>query len=260
MAFATINYFSHSLEKASSMNVVFPDSPDAARPWSVLYLLHGLSDDHSTWMRRSCVERYTLGYPLMIVMPDGGRNWYTNAVEGGVGAYEDDLLKDVIGLVEKNFPVKADRAGRALGGLSMGGFGALKIGLKYPKMFASVHSSSGLPALCRDPEESKTLSPEFARIFGLEPTDGPDDPFALAVKAKPRQLPAISIDCGDEDPFLSQNRTFHDHLLELKIAHEYNEHNGSHDWRYWDARLQEALVFHRKNLGIRDDPEHALIR
>ncbi|MCA1685614.1 MAG: esterase family protein, partial [Planctomycetia bacterium] len=144
MAFATVNYYSHSLKRASSFNVVFPDSPDAARPWSVLYLLHGLSDDHTTWMRRSCVERYTLGYPLMVVMPNGGRGWYTNAADGE--PFEDDLIKDVMGLIEKDFPVKAERGGRAIGGLSMGGFGAIKLGLKHPKRFASVHSSSGLPA------------------------------------------------------------------------------------------------------------------
>ena len=258
MAFATVNYYSHSLNKASSFNVVFPDSPDADRPWSVLYLLHGLSDDHTTWMRRSCIERYTLGYPLMIVMPDGGRGWYTNAIDGD--AYEDDLLKAVIGLIEKDFPVKAERSGRAIGGLSMGGFGALKLGLKHPKTFASVHSSSGLPALCRHPEESKLLSPEFPRIFGPSPTDGPEDPFYLASNAKPRQLPAMRIDCGDEDPFLSQNRQFHQHLTELKIEHEYNEHAGTHAWHYWDARLKEVIAFHRRNLNIPDDLEHALLR
>jgi S-formylglutathione hydrolase FrmB len=258
MAFATVNYYSHSLTKASAFNVVFPDSPDAPRPWSVLYLLHGLSDDHTTFMRRSCVERYTLGYPLMVVMPDGGRGWYTNAADGD--AYEDDLLKDVMGLVERNFPVKTGRGGRAIGGISMGGFGALKLGLKHFKLFTSVHSSSGLPSLCRDPEESKALSPEFTRVFGPDPCDGPEDPFAIAAKASPKRLPAFWIDCGEEDPFLEQNRAFHQHLLELKIGHEYNEHPGTHNWRYWDARLQEALGFHRKSLGIPDDEEHELLR
>src|SRR3954466_4241031 len=138
MASATVNYYSHPLRKASSFNVVFPDSPDAERPWSVLYLLHGLSDDFTTWMRRSCVERYTLGYPLMVVMPDGGRGWYTNVVEGH--AYEDDLLNEVIGMIDGTFPVKAERAGRAIGGLSMGGFGAVKLGLKYPDRFISVNT------------------------------------------------------------------------------------------------------------------------
>ncbi len=258
MAFATISYYSHSREKASSFNVIFPDSPDAPRPWSVLYLLHGLSDDHTTYMRRSCIERYTLGYPLMVVMPDGGRGWYTNAEIGE--AFEDDLIKDVVGLIEKNFPVKAERSGRALGGISMGGFGAIKLGLKYPKMFASVHSSSGLPALCRDPKESAALSPEFARIFGPSPTDGPEDPFALASKARPRDLPAFRLDCGDEDPFLEQNRSFHEHLESLKIVHEFHEQPGTHTWRYWDLRLQDALDFHRRSLKIPDDLEHTLLR
>ena len=82
MAFATINYFSRSLGKASSFNVVFPDEPEVPRPWSVFYLLHGLSDDHTIWMRRTSIERYVAGLPLVVVMPDGGRGWYTNAVDG----------------------------------------------------------------------------------------------------------------------------------------------------------------------------------
>jgi S-formylglutathione hydrolase FrmB len=98
MAFATINYYSGSLRKASSFNIVFPDDPNFARPWSVFYLLHGLSDDHTIWMRRTSIERYVKGMSLVIVMPDGGRGWYTNALEGL--AYEDDLIKDVISLVD----------------------------------------------------------------------------------------------------------------------------------------------------------------
>ena len=258
MAFATINYYSHSLAKASSLNVVFPDSPDATRPWSVLYLLHGLSDDHTTWMRRSCIERYTLGYPLMVVMPDGGRGWYTNAVEGD--AYEDNLLKDVIGLVEKDFPVKAARSGRAIGGLSMGGFGAIKLGLKYPEIFASVHSHSGLPGLLRSPTEAKLLSPEVPRIFGPKARDGPEDPFRLAEKAAPKALPPFRLDCGEEDPFLLQNREFHEHLKALDIEHEYHEYPGTHAWRYWDERVRDAITFHRRHLNIADDLEHALLR
>src|SRR5690348_9658086 len=115
MAFATINYYSESLMRGSSFNVIFLDSPDTFRSWSVSDPLHGHLGVHTSFARRSCIERYTLGYPLMIVMPSGGRGWYTNAEQGE--AFEDDLLKDVIGLVEKDFPVKAERSGRAIGGL-----------------------------------------------------------------------------------------------------------------------------------------------
>ncbi len=252
MAFATINYYSHSLEHASTFYVLFPDSPDAKEPWGTYYLLHGLSDDHTTWMRRSLLERYTLGMPLVVVMPDGGRGWFTNAVDGD--AYEDDLLKDVMRLVERNFPVKKERAGRAIGGLSMGGYGAVKIALKHPELFASADAHSGVLGLVRHPLESKRLTREFTRIFGKSPKGGPEDPFTLAEEVDRDRLPALRIDCGQEDPFILQNRAFHAHLEELKIPHEYHEYPGTHDWQYWDHHLREALAFHAKHLDLHPGP------
>ncbi|MBX6312879.1 MAG: esterase family protein, partial [Isosphaeraceae bacterium] len=177
MAFATIQYFSRSLQKATALNIVFPDDPDIPRPWAAFYLLHGLSDDHTIWMRRTSIERYVAGLPLVVVMPDGGRGWYTNAVEGY--KYEDDLIQDVVGLIDWTFPVKAERGGRAISGLSMGGYGAVKLGLKHPEMFASVNSHSGAVGHLRDPERARQRSPEFARIFGENPKGGPEDPFAI---------------------------------------------------------------------------------
>src|SRR3954447_27034591 len=174
MAFATINYFSRSLKKASSFNVVFPDDPVTPRPWSAFYLLHGLSDDHTIWARRTSIERYVAGLPLVVVMPDGGRGWYTNAKEGY--AYEDDLIKDVRGLVERTFPVRAEKSGRAIGGLSMGGYGAVKLGLKHHDLFGSINTHSGAVGIFRDVERMKQLSPEFVRIFGPTPAGGKEDP------------------------------------------------------------------------------------
>lgn len=258
MAQATINYYSHSLDKASSFNVIFPDSPDAERPWGVYYLLHGLSDDHTTWSRRSCIERYVLGYRLMVVMPDGGRGWYTNAVDGD--PYEDDLMTQVIGLVEKNFPVRAERSGRAIGGNSMGGFGAVKLALKHPDVFASADSHSGVLGFLRSPDESKLLAREFTRIFGHSPTDGPEDPYHLASCVRPRKRPALRIVCGEEDPFVGQNRAFHEHLRALEFDHEYEEHAGTHNWQFWDRHLRSAIDFHRRNLRIPDAPEYEPIR
>ena len=164
-----INYHSRSLQKASSFNVVFPDDPAVPRPWSVFYLLHGLSDDHTIWMRRTSIERYVDG-------PAPGRR-HARRRPGLVHqrrrpgyAYEDDLIKDVVGLVDRTFPVKAERAGRAIGGLSMGGYGAVKLGLKHHELFASVNSHSGALGLLHDDrpknDRIKDISPEFERIFG----------------------------------------------------------------------------------------------
>ena len=250
MAFATINYFSRSLAKASSFNIVFPDDPAIPKPWAVFYLLHGLSDDHTIWMRRTSIERYVAGLPLVVVMPDGGRGWYTNAVEGD--AYEDDLVKDVVGLVDRTFPVKAERSGRAIGGLSMGGYGAVKVGLKHHEMFASVNSHSGALGFARiDPKDDRGLSPESGRIFGKSPKGGSEDPWAIVEKVDHGRLPAMRIDCGVGDFLLDQNREFHSHLESLHISHEYQEYPGSHDWGYWDTHVQQAIAFHVKNLKLK---------
>jgi S-formylglutathione hydrolase FrmB len=247
MAFATINYFSQALRKASSFNIVFPDAPETPRPWCVFYLLHGLSDDHTIWMRRTSIERYVAGLPLVVVMPDGGRGWYSNAIEGY--AFEDDLL-GVIGLVDRTFPVKAERSARAIGGLSMGGYGAVKIGLKHHQMFASVNSHSAALGFVHGIGEASEISPEFGRIFGPEASGGPEDPFALVEQIDHGLLPRMRIDCGTEDFLLDQNRAFHGHLEKLKIAHEYQEFPGGHDWAYWDAHVPEAVAFHARNLGL----------
>jgi len=253
MAFATINYFSRSLVKASSFNIVFPDDPAIPRPWSVFYLLHGLSDDHTIWTRRTSIERYVEGLPLAVVMPDGGRGWYTNAVQGY--NHEDDVVKDVVGLVDRTFPVKAERAGRAIGGLSMGGYGAVKLGLKHHEMFASVNSHSGAVGFLRgDPEKNKGLSPEFARIFGEKPAGGPEDPFAIVERIDHGRIPAMRIDCGVDDFLIEQNRDFHKFLDERRVEHEYQEFPGNHNWAYWDEHVRQALAFHVRNLNLKPKP------
>ncbi len=250
MAFATINYFSRSLQKASSFNIVFPDDPGIPRPWAVFYLLHGLSDDHTIWMRRTSIERYVAGLPLVVVMPDGGRGWYTNALEGY--HHEDDLIKDVVGLVDRTFPVRAERAGRCIGGLSMGGYGAVKLGLKHHDMFASVNSHSGALAFAHlEPGKAPPFGGEFTRIFGKESRGGPEDPFAIVERVDHGKLPALRIDCGTEDFLIASNRDFHKHLDSLHIAHEYEEFPGTHEWGYWDKHVVEAIAFHARNLGLK---------
>ena len=149
------------------------------RPWATLYLLHGSTEEHTRWMRWTSIERYARGWPLAVVMPYGGNGWYTNAVNDGE-RYEDHLLKDVVGLVERTFPVRAERGGRAIGGVSMGAYGAVKLGLKLHDTFASVHSHSGALAVVRaEPGGNPQLPPDIRRVFGDKAFGGPDDPFAI---------------------------------------------------------------------------------
>ena len=180
-------------------------------------------------------------------MPDGGRSFYTDAREGS--AWERHILEDVIGFVDHFFPTIPERRGRAIGGLSMGGYGAMKLALKRPDLFGSASAHSGCHRIVRDvaaglaPAEHADLLPELRRIYGAAPS--PDtDPFALAARIDRAIAPALRFDCGLEDFLLDHSRDFHAHLARLGLPHEYREHPGGHTWDYWDAHVPEALAFH----------------
>ena len=196
MAFATIHYFSRSLRKASSFNIVFPEDPAAPRPWAAFYLLHGLSDDNTIWARRTSIERYVEGLPMAVIMPDGGRGWYSNAIEGD--AYEDDLVKDVIGLVERTFPVgRRRRPGhrRALHGwIRRRQARAEASRVVRQRQFAS----GAVRFLPEDVKKYKEYCPEFQRILGKSPAGGPEDPSALVERIDHGRVPSLRLDCGTD--------------------------------------------------------------
>ncbi|MGA1195595.1 MAG: alpha/beta hydrolase [Candidatus Latescibacterota bacterium] len=248
MAFCTLQFRSPALVKACSMNVIFPDNHNG--PFPVFYLLHGLSDDHSIWMRRTSIERYVQDLPIIVVMPDSGRSFYCNAIEGP--AYESHIIQDVIGFTDRVFNTITSREGRVIGGLSMGGYGALKLALKFPNLFCSAVSHSGALGITKVKPENvrQDMRIEFPQIFGDAPFEGKDCLYQLAENIDKNQLPALRIDCGTEDGLLQSNRDYHAHLTHLKIPHEYEEFPGAHTWDYWDIHVQEAIAFHRKSLGI----------
>ncbi len=244
MAICELHYFSSALQKQTAANVIFPENESG--PFPVLYLLHGLSDDHTIWMRRTSLERYVEGLPLIIVMPDGGRGFYTDAAAGF--AYETALIRDLIGLVDRTFQTQTARRGRCISGLSMGGYGALKLGLKHPDLFCSAVSHSG--ALNFGQSGGRYQLPEFARILGDPSTGKPHSLYALAETVDRSLVPALRIDCGTDDELIENNREFHAHLTNLGLPHEYEEFPGGHNWAYWDTHVQEAIRFHAKHLGI----------
>lgn len=242
MAFCELRYFSPALQKQTAANVILPDREAGPGPYPVLYLLHGLSDDHTIWHRRTSIERYVAGLPLIVAMPDGGRGFYADAVQGF--AYETAIAGDLVQLIDGAFKTRPVREGRAVAGLSMGGYGALRYALRRPDLFCAAVSHSGallfghraLPG----PESG---NPEFARILGESPVGGPNDLCAVAAALPSEQRPALRIDCGVDDFLLEDNRAFHAHLDEIGYPHEYAEFPGSHEWGYWDTHVQEAVRF-----------------
>ena len=247
MSHMRVSFFGDSIGKQTSMTVILPQDSKAEGPYPVLYLLHGLSDDDTIWERRTSIERYVASMPLIVVMPDGGRGFYTDAVQGP--AYESHIMKDVVGFTERFFPALRERKGRCLGGLSMGGFGSMKLALKYPDQFCSVAAHSSAFDVRRRVEQHER-SKEFRLIFGEHPEGKDNDPFHLARAIDHSKLPAIRFDCGTEDGLIEENRAFHKHLETLGIPHEYEEFPGTHNWAFWDEHVQQALRFHARALGI----------
>lgn len=246
MALCELHYFSDALGMQTGANVLLPDHKIAG-PYHVMFLLHGLSDDYTMWTRRSSIERYLEGVPLIVVMPDGGRGWYVDAEEGF--AYGTAISKELPDVIRSYFPTKENWA---ITGLSMGGYGALRLALGDPTTFVSAVSHSGAMGIGhRWDKVSDTVQPEFQRIFGEDITGGPNDLYALA---KQKNLPALRIDCGVDDFLIEENRAYHAHLEKLDVAHEYHEFPGSHTWDYWDTHVQEAIQFHCKVLGIETLP------
>src|ERR1043165_7949118 len=182
MAFAELKYLSKALEKATAADILLPESK-LEGPFPVLYLLHGLSDDHTIWQRRTSIERYVRDLPLIVVMPDGGRGFYTDAEQGM--AWETAIVRDLIDYVDTLFRTKAKREGRCVAGLSMGGYGAAKLALKYPDKFCAAVSHSGALGFAHWPMGSgrdERFNTEFARFVGENPTGGPNDLYALSEK------------------------------------------------------------------------------
>lgn len=245
MALVEVKFFAASLQKKTAMMVILPEDLKGSFP--VMYLLHGLSDDYTTWTRRTSIERYLDGKPLVVVMPDGGRGWYTDAVNGY--AYESHIMKDVMGFVEDNFSVKKGGRNRAIAGLSMGGYGAMKLGFKHPSKFAAVCSHS---SAFQSGHERMEGRPETDLIFGGQPGGNSEDVFHLAGKLAGRKYPALKIDCGREDGLIDVNRRFVRHLRKLGLEHVYKEYKGAHNWDYWDAHIRETIDFVLDRFGAKD--------
>jgi S-formylglutathione hydrolase FrmB len=255
MAVCEIHFNSFaSVGKMSSATVILPEGKPG--PFPVFYLLHGLSDDHTAWVRRTSIERYVQNLPLIVVMPNGERSFYCDAAERANSSFETMIVRDLMGFVDNTFQTIPTREGRVIAGLSMGGYGAWKLALKHPDKFCAAVSHSGALAFASRSYEEKTLPEdhrwltEFRYIFGANPRGGTEDVFALVEKIDRKVLPALRFDCGVDDFLFQENRELHAHLNKLGIPHEYEEFPGAHTWDYWDEHIQETVKYFARQLAI----------
>ena len=248
MPFLNVSFMSHILGMQSSANVILPQSsPEQAvgKPYKTLYLLHGLSDDHTAWARWTSIERYAAGYNLAVVMPNVHRSFYADRKDGG--RYFTFVSDELIRIMQEMFPLSDKRADRYAAGLSMGGYGAMKLGLACPDKFAVAASLSGaLDVFGRLAAAEAEFKAEFAHI--LDYTDEErraNDLFMLAedLNKSSRPKPRLYAWCGTEDFLHEDNVKFSKFMQGLNFDFKYEESAGDHSWGCWDEKIQTVLKF-----------------
>ena len=225
---------------------------NADKRFPVVYLLHGLTGHFNDWTDKSKIVEYARNYDYIIVTPEGNDGWYSDSTTVADDKYESYIVQELIPEIEKKFRVLSGRENRAIAGLSMGGYGSLKFGLKYPEKFILAGSFSGALRAAEWTEKEigasgwKPLVDSIKNVYGAadSETRKQNDIFKI-MQAKSadeaKNLPFFYIDCGTEDGLIQQSRDFTKMLADKKIPHEFRELPGVHNWAFWDSQVREFL-------------------
>jgi len=247
MAFANLKFYSESLGMQTEVYVVIPQQSSKGEigiennakqeKYKCLYLLHGLSDDHSIWLRRTSIERYATQYGICVVMPCGARSFYTDMKYGM--NYYTYIARELPRIIREFFNVSEKREDNFVAGLSMGGYGALKIGLRECNSFCA---AAGLSP-CVDINSRREWKDLFVSIFGeCEEVPEEEDLFKLAKKVdSDPNKPRIYVGIGTEDFLYEENLRFKALMESLDYDFTYRESAGTHCWEFWDEYIQYVL-------------------
>ncbi len=283
-------FFAPSLGVRKHMVVYLPPSygRDTTRRYPVAYYLHGLSGTESDWLSKASIDvvadsLFARGTPeMIIVLPDGDDGWYTTWVDPvpyracadttktetadrycvREPRYDEYIARDVVRHVDSTYRTRADRDYRGIGGLSMGGYGAISLALHYPDVFGAAASHSGVLApmyagpkpfvgparYAANVDELRAAGgiywPRYLRYWGtnLDRWRAADPALSAArLKQRGQKMPALFFDCGRDDGFVDQNRAFDAELARLGVVHTYGEWPGAHTWRYWSEHVPQSL-------------------
>ena len=258
MALIQVNFFSQTLMRTVPMQVIlpvdkmtFPGMPKREeKPYKTLYLLHGVFVNYTDWVSGTCIQRWAEEKNLAVVMPSADNKFYVDQ-EKGEDHYGKFIGEELVEITRKMFPLSRKREDTFIGGLSMGGYGALRNGLKYHDTFGCIAALSS--ALIIDDIDKRTDdvpffldSRNFAEsIFGnLEAAvNGDKNPRYLVkqLKAEGTEFPKIYMACGLEDSLLAANRDFKRFLDEHGVDAVLEESEGAHEWDFWNRSIKRVL-------------------
>lgn len=259
MAFFQMNFFSETLGFHTDVCVVIP-TPDTVElinnqdldyfqdgmKYQTLYLLHGAYGESTDWIRFTGIEDYAQTRKLAVVMPAAANSFYQDMYRGS--AYLTYLSEELPKYMQKLFPITKKREHTFTAGLSMGGYGALRLGFEKPEQYSACASISGAVDITDSYDRiqaGKQTGPfQWKDIFEGESPEGTDnDLFVLIEKRKKegRKLPKVFQSCGTEDFIYQSNKGAKRKLEAAGIELTYEEHPGIHNWKYWDTHIQRVL-------------------
>ena len=258
MAFIQMNLLSQALMRTVPVNVilpvdkmVFPDMPKREeKPYKTLYLLHGVFGNYTDWVCGSRIQRFAEEHDLVVVMPSGDNAFYVDQPAGN-NFYGEFIGKELVELTRKMFPLSHKREDTFIGGLSMGGFGALRNGLKYSDTFGCIVSLSGalhleeMAARTKDAPfflESKSYSEAcFGDLSKVLESDKNPRWLVKELKKANKELPRIYMACGDQDSLLPINQDMAVFLKAQGADVTFEVGPGSHEWDFWDTYIKKAI-------------------
>ncbi len=244
MALLETRFYARSIQQSIGMNIILPERSEAWKePPAVLYLLHGLSGDHTSWIRRSSIERYVMDYNLAVIMPDAHKSFYADMENGS--DYWTLFAAEIPARIQQWFRIAADPAMTFAAGSSMGGYGAVQLALGCPGRFSHCASLSGALDIAShinddwDAEKRRTFKAAFNSMENV-----PNSRFDLLHKV--RTLDAVPdteffVCCGLDDWLYQDSVNFCEAASEKGLYLTYEESAGAHDWAYWDQAIQRVL-------------------
>lgn len=267
MAHLTCNFFAKSLMRTVDITIILPTDKVAfgdanqkmPKTFKTLYLLHGIFGSTSDWINGTRIEAWAQERNLVVAMPSGENKFYVDNPHSGDN-FSTFIGKELVEFTRRSFPLSTKREDTYIGGLSMGGYGALTNGLKYHDTFSKIIALS--PALILDSVlESTYDSPipfrnrhYYESIFGdLNQLKGSDKDYkALIEKLEPDEIPGIYMACGTEDDLIYDTCVaFNTYLKEHQIKHTYITGHGGHDWIFWDTYILKAFNWLKLSTSIK---------
>jgi putative tributyrin esterase len=257
MRMEDITFHSVALRQEVTCRVFLPSLLAPGTKYPAVYLLHGGGGGFRDWSNDSDVAQYA-AHGLILVMPEGGSSYYVNSATKPNDRYEDFIVQNLIPYTERRFPARSDRAGRAIAGVSMGGYGAIRIAFDHPDLFGFVGAISAALDVPSRPFSIHRIDQwrRFRSIFGPigSPTERAGDPFLFVRTADPTRMPYLWLAAGDQEALLGANRRFADEIRERGFQFEFHTAPGGHDWQQWDEQIPGLFASLEQHLPFADSP------